>query len=91
LGGYNIPPDKAVEYSDLFTSNLLCSEGDLTCMQSKEKTDILAQTHLLDIPDDIVDFETASFWRPVMDPGFSSDSFLPGNPQDLLNSNNFKF
>jgi carboxylesterase type B len=50
-GGY-MPLDKAVKYSDLFTSNLLCSEGNLPCLQSKEMTDILAQTHLLDIPDD---------------------------------------
>ena len=57
-------------------------------MQSKEMTVILAQIHLLDIPDDaLLDFGYP--WKPVMDPDFSSDPFLPGNPQELLKSNEF--
>ena len=88
-GGY-IPPDKAVEYSDLFTSNLLCSEGDLTCMQSKEMTDILAQTHLLDIREDAL-LNFGSPWMPVMDSDFTPDTFLLGNPKDFLNTNEFNF
>ena len=47
-GGY-ISADKAFEYSDLFTSGLVCPGGTFL---AKEMTDIFVETHLLDIPKD---------------------------------------
>jgi len=86
-GGY-IPAAKAVEYSDMFLSNLLCTPGDLACIQSKSMVDIINNTYVLDIQGDALgNFGTA--WMPVMDADFTEDSFLPGNPQDLLNSGEF--
>ena len=86
-GGY-IPAAKAVEYSDMFLSNLVCTPGDLACIQSKSVVDIINNTYVLDIPGDALgNFGTA--WMPVMDADFTEDSFLPGNPKDLLNSGKF--
>jgi carboxylesterase type B len=86
-GGY-IPSHKALQYSQIFSANLHCPQGDLACLQSKESSEVIMQTFLLDIPGNALEnFGTA--WMPVMDAEFTEESFLPGNPQDLLTSGQF--
>ena len=52
----------------------------LTCLQGKPLKEILASTDLLD---------KAAVWMPVPDSNFTSDPFLPGNPEDLMSNGEF--
>ena len=68
--GKYISPEKALQYSSVFASNLDCGEADLMCLQSKSVTDIIEQTDVLEVPDDMYSLATA--WMPVVDEGFTS-------------------
>ena len=77
-----ITPAHALEYGALFTRSLGCQEEEdvLPCLQAKDVTDILALTTLGDL---------YSAWLPVPDSDFSSDPFLPGDPEELMRTGQF--
>ena len=77
-----ITPEHAIQYSDLLFEKLECDQDmdKLTCLQDKEMSDILALTDLI---------EDASIWMPIRDNDFTSEPFIPGNPEDLLSSGQF--
>merc|ERR1712013_387667 len=86
--GGSITASKALQYSQLFAANLDCDEGDLVCLQSRDKNDIIMQSLMINNQyDAVLDYETA--WLPVIDAEFTEDFFLPGNPIDLLESGEF--
>ena len=79
-------PEKAVEFAASFTEKLGCNslqvdEVDvLKCLQRKSKDDILAQTNFLG---------SGRPWMAVSDSGFTSNPFLPGDPDELMASGQF--
>ena len=77
-----ITPEHAIQYSDLLFEKLECDQDmdKLTCLQDKEMSNILALTDLI---------EDASIWMPIRDNDFTSEPFIPGNPEDLLSSGQF--
>jgi len=77
-----ITPDHALEYAALFTKSLGCQEEEdvLSCLQEQDVTDILALTKLGDL---------YSAWLPVPDSDFTSDPFLPADPEELMRTGQF--
>ena len=67
--------DQAVRVSEKFIADLDCEGPEvLACLQSKNDTEILLATHVLDV----------RYWMPLPDYGFKADPFLPDHPLNLL-------
>ena len=79
-----ITPEHAVQFANQAYELLGCDQEQdiLSCMQSKEISTIFESlTSLTDI--------AATVWGPVPDSGFTSEPFLPGDPETLMASGDF--
>jgi len=77
-----ITPTHAIQYAQLFTQSLGCQgeEDVLTCLQTQDVADVLALSQLGGL---------YGVWLPVPDDNFTSDSFLPGDPEELMETGEF--
>ena len=77
-----ITPKHALQYADKFAKALGCDKEDdiLTCLQGQEIANILSLTDLM---------EGAIVWMAVSDIDFTSEPFLPGNPDQLMSDGQF--
>ena len=84
-----ITPQKALSYAGLFSVELECAtcidapQDALTCLQGRRMADIIGLTYLLGREGDLTP------WMPVPDHDFTSEPFLPGDAENLLESGMF--
>jgi len=90
-------PEQALIYSGLFVKELGCHQEDnvLTCIQGKEVTVLILAAYYvwMELPDAVTEFASdfmgLPVWMPVIDSKFTNESFLPGNPEELMASGEF--
>jgi carboxylesterase type B len=81
-GFVSYSPEEALGHTSLLTKKVGCAlqENVLSCMQGLEVHNILAAS---------TSSNSTVYWVPIVDSGFTDDSFLPGYPEQLMSSGEF--
>ena len=79
-----VSTETAIRYANKLSRELECDQANsvIDCLQSKNMEDIISLENSLSL---------SLIWLPTTDSDFTSEPFLPGDPEELMKSGQFNF